>query len=172
MRQMTKVLGWLETLLLQLAVAAMIVITVIICYGIAARSFHWPGLPDDILIVRQLMVATIAASLGYASAERAHIAIDIFYNALPAGLRKACNLLAWCIGLVAFVPLTVWAWDEFASSFAGGDYMYGKLKLQEWPAEAMFFLGLLVMMLRLVALVVHDARHPGPVDGPLAGTET
>lgn len=164
MESTMKVLGWIEALLLQFAAVAMIVITGIVCYGILARSFHWPSLPDDILIVRQLMLMAIAAALGFATAERAHIAIDIFYNALSAPLRKACNLLAFAMGLVAFLPLTYWAWGEFTSAFANGDYMYGKLKLPVWPGEGMFFLGLLVMMLRIVTLLFQDAMRQGPFD--------
>lgn len=164
MDHLDKALGWVETQFLRLAVISMIVITAIICYGVIARSLHGPSFPDDILIVRQLMVVAITTALGYATAARVHIAIDLLYNALPPGLRKACNLLACAIGLLAFAPLTFWAYEEFAGSLANGDYMYGKLKLPEWPGELMFFLGLFVMLLRLLALLAMDVLRPGPVD--------
>ncbi|MGV0819105.1 TRAP transporter small permease [Martelella sp. AMO21009] len=166
-----RVLARIEALFLSLSVIAMIVITGIICYGIFARSLHLPGLPDDVLIVRQLMVATIAAALGHATATRGHIAVDLLYQHLPAPLRKGCNLLALAVGLVAFGPLCAFAFSTFREALSNGDYMYGKLKLPEWPAEFAFFLGLFAMNLRLLLLLIGDLLRSGPYDAPPGGAE-
>ncbi|WP_417725305.1 TRAP transporter small permease [Salipiger sp.] len=161
-----RLLARIEAVFLHISVAGALVIAAILCWGIAARSTPLPGLPDDILIVRQLMVGTIAVALGHATATRGHIAIDLLYRHLPAPMRKACNLLALAVGLIAFGPLCVFALEEAARSYGDGAYMYGKLKLPEWPAEAAFFLGLLVMNLRLILLFLRDARARAPFDGP------
>lgn len=52
---------------------------------------RWSGLPADIVIVWQIMVAMIAMALGYATANRSHIAIGLLYNALPAPFVKAAT---------------------------------------------------------------------------------
>lgn len=125
---------------------------------------RWSGLPADIVIVWQIMVAMIAMALGYATANRSHIAIDLLYNALPAPFRKGCNLLALLVGLVAFGPLSAFAYEEFTLALVNGDFIYGKLQLPEWPAAGAFFVGLLVMNLRLLLLFARDMMTVGPYD--------
>ena len=89
---------------------------------------------------------------------------SLLYNALPAPFRKGCNLLALLVGLVAFGPLSAFAYEEFTLALVNGDFIYGKLQLPEWPAAGAFFVGLLVMNLRLLLLFARDMMTVGPYD--------
>ena len=49
---------------------------------------RWSGLPADIVIVWQIMVAMIAMALGYATANRSHIAIGLLDDTTGLTLKS------------------------------------------------------------------------------------
>jgi len=64
-----------------------------------------------------LMVLTLVGAVS-AFAEGRHVRITLFVNALPAGGRKACDVLAWLcntamFGLLAWLGVMA-AWDDFS----------------------------------------------------------
>lgn len=153
-------LAGLERLLLGLAMAALVAIAVLVCWEIVARSLPAIAIPDGVILVQMLMVASIALALGHATGTGAHIAVDILYNLFPDRARRACDLLGLVAALVFMVPASLWIAGETVEHVASGRTLYGLLRLPEWPPYVALALGMLSMCLRLAHLLVRDLAAP------------
>ncbi len=151
-----RVLRSLETVLLVLSVISILSICGIIAVGVVTRAlFSW-SLPDAEIMVRDLMIASIILPLAYVTADRAHIAVDVFVSLMPDSWGKFFNLLGSIIGFLVLLPIAYGGWKAFQSVWLDGSYFYGEFDLPEWPGKFAFFLGYLVFVLRLATLIYYD----------------
>lgn len=151
-----RVLQILERLLLTLSAASILAICAIIFLGVFTRAvFNW-SLPDAEIIVRDLMIASIILPLAYVSAERSHIAVDVFVNQMPARARPWIDLLGTAVGFLVLLPIAYGGWKGFSTAWLDGNYYYGEFDLPEWPGKLAFFLGYAVFVLRLLSLLIAD----------------
>jgi len=159
----------IELLLVDLAVAAVLMLGLLITVTVGLRAFANSGVPDAIVLVRELMVAAILLPLAAATARRAHIAVEVFANLLPGRARDALVIFGSVFGLLALAPMMWAGWREVTGTFASGSYYFGDLNLPKWPGRAVFLLGISFCWLRLALLVVGDLRALARGD-PLAPT--
>lgn len=162
-------LAGVERLLLGLAMAALLAIAVLVCWEIVARSAPALAIPDAVILVQMLMVASIACALGFATGTGAHIAVDILYGLMGPATRRICDVMALIAALVFVVPTCLWIVDETASHIASGRTLYGLLRLPEWPPYVALALGMVSMALRLAQLLLHDlfaGRRSDPAAPP------
>jgi len=172
-------LAALERVLLGLALLAFAGIAALILTGIVARALGYAGPPDGVILVRQLILICIAASLGHVTNLRMHIAIDIFYNLFGTRLKYAANLVALVVGLLGVVPIMWWAGRDLVEAVSEHAYFTGALQVPEWPARLALLLGFVSICLRLIVLlalglVTPDADRigpPEPVDDAPEGSE-
>lgn len=147
----------LENLALSIGAAAILLMGAMITLNVGLRLFGL-ALPDSIVLVRELMVAAIVLPLAAVTAARAHIAVEVLADLMPARVSAALVLLGWVVGLVAITPL-VWAgWRELVQSWQSGAFFFGDLGWPKWPGRLVFVIGMTGFWLRLVALAVHDWR--------------
>lgn len=152
-----RILHLAETSLLWVAILSILLICALIFTGVVTRGlFSW-SLPDAEIIVRDLMIAVVFLPLAFVAAERAHIAVEVFVNFMPANWRPSLNLLASVIGLLVLLPITWGGYTSFISVWQADSYFYGEFELPEWPGKLAFFLGYLTFALRMLHLVYHDA---------------
>lgn len=152
-----RVLHLAERGLLIVAIISILAICAIIFFGVITRAvFNW-SLPDAEIIVRDLMIASIILPLAYVTAERAHIAVDVFVNLMPPAARPWCNLLGSLVGFLVLLPIAYGGWQGFHTAWNDGNYYYGEFDLPEWPGKFAFFIGYVVFVLRLLTLLVQDA---------------
>lgn len=142
-------LGWVEKALFAVAVAALGAIAVIMVTSITLRQLG-SSIPDDIIIVQQFMLLSIACALPYATGQRAHIEVDLLYKRLGDSARRMLDLVAIAAGLIAILPVALWAIGDFLAFFQSGRFYYGKLQMPEWPARLFFALGLALVAMRIV----------------------
>jgi TRAP-type C4-dicarboxylate transport system permease small subunit len=151
-------LARIERLLLDLSVAAIAGLGLLIAGNVMLRAFFNAGIPDAIVMVRELMVAAIVLPLAAATAARAHIVVEFLSKMLPARLQDWLVVAGSVAGLLALAPL-IWAgWREAASTLGSGTYFFGELNLPKWPGRVIFLLGLSFCWLRLLAMVAGDLR--------------
>jgi len=151
-----RVLHSLEKVLLTASVVSILSICAIIFVGVVTRAiFDW-SLPDAEIIVRDLMIASIILPLAYVTAERSHIAVDVFVNLLPDRFKPWVDLLGSVVGFLVLIPIAYGGWKSFWSVWVDGSYFYGEFELPEWPGKFAFFLGYIVFALRLLSLVIND----------------
>lgn len=149
-----RVLSLFERALLALAFVSLIAIAVLVILAILARSIPAFIVPDSVLIVSSLMVISISFSLAYATATRAHIAVDLFYMTMGRRLRRVCDVVAVVAGIVFTAPLTLWFIDETHEMYVEGRTVIGALRLPEWPTHFALVVGFALVALRLLQILL------------------
>ena len=149
-------MGRVEKLFLDLGALAIILFCVYICTGIILRTFFSSQVPDEVVVVGELMVAALILPLGFVAADRGFIAVELLTNRLPTSFQKWLNVLAVSVGLLATMPIAYAAFHAAEVALTSGNYFFGLLSLPEWPGRLAFFLGYLVFVLRLLDLLIHD----------------
>lgn len=151
-----RVLHLAEKALVAVSVLAILMICALIFTGVVTRAmFSW-SLPDTEIAVRELMIAAMIMPLAYVTANRGHIAVDIFVNLMPDRVKSWIDLLGSVVGLLVLLPITYGGWVGFSTAWVDGSYFYGEFELSEWPGKLAFFVGYMVFVLRLASLVVID----------------
>lgn len=153
-----RVLQRIEQLLLLIACLAILAICAIIFSGVVTRAvFNW-SLPDAEVMVRELMIAAMILPLAYVTARRTHISVDVFVSMMPDRAKPWIDVLGSVIGLLVLLPIAYGGWKAFNTAWWDGNYFYGEFDLPEWPGKFAFFLGYVVFVARLAALVFIDIK--------------
>ncbi len=146
----------IEKLLLDLAVISVIGLGGLITTTVLMRVFLNSGVPDAIVMVRELMVAAIVLPLAVTTAQRAHIAVEFVSNRLPENAQKALVVLGSVFGLLALAPLIYAGWREVVHAMTSGGFYFGELMLPKWPGRVIFLVGISFCWLRLLLMVIAD----------------
>ena len=150
------VLGRVEKLFLDFGAVAIGFFCIYICVGILLRTFFASQVPDEVVIVGELMVAALILPLGFVAADRGFIAVELLTNRMPPVVQRWLNVLAVSVGLLATIPITYAAYHAAETALTSGNYFFGLLSLPEWPGRLAFFLGYVVFVVRLLDLLIHD----------------
>ncbi len=151
-------LGKLENLFLQLSVTAIILLTLMITGNVVARALFDTGLPDSIVIVRELMVVAIVMPLAMATATRSHVVVEFLADRFPLRMRGWLIVFGSFMGVLALAPL-IWAGGrELLHTIETGEYFFGDVGLPQWPGRLAFLLGLVVCWVRLLVLMGQDIQ--------------
>lgn len=148
----------IERLLRDLAVVAIIGLGGLITASVVLRAVFNSGLPDTVVIVRELMVAAIVLPLAAATAARAHIVVEVFSKLLPARGQDWLVFFGSVFGLLALAPLIYAGWREASHNLASGAFFFGQLSLPKWPGRVIFLVGMSFCWLRLLLLAWGDLR--------------
>lgn len=151
-------LGKIEHLFLQVAVVAIILLTVMITGNVLARALFNSAVPDSIVIVKELMVLAIVMPLSMATATRSHVVVEFLADRFPTRVRGWLIVFGSAVGLFALAPLIYAGGRELIHAIKSGEYFFGDLDLPKWPGRLAFLLGLMVCWLRLAVLVAQDIR--------------
>lgn len=148
----------IERLLLDLAVFAVIGLGVLITASVLLRITVNSGIPDTIVIVRELMVAAIVLPLAVATLERAHIVVEFLSNKMPTRVQDWLIVGGSIFGLFALSPLIFAGWRETVHTIESGAFFFGQLNLPKWPGRVIFLIGISFFWLRLLLMVIGDIR--------------
>ncbi|MGD9865494.1 MAG: TRAP transporter small permease, partial [Pseudodonghicola sp.] len=99
-----------ETVLNTVSALAVAALCLLIAANVLSRSLLGVGVPDSVILVRELMVAAILCPLAAATGQRAHVAIDFIAVHFPPGLRRWIGVLAALVGLMVALPLLYAGW--------------------------------------------------------------
>src|SRR6056297_2038361 len=153
-----RILHMLETTAIGLAMLAIAVGAVLIFLSVLGRTFLGTSIPDDVILAENLMPGIVALPLAYVAARRGHIEVEVFTNFLPPRGRLALRLFGSLLGLAIFGMIAWSALNVTLSDYERGRFYEGLLRLPQWPAKALFVLGLALLSLRLALNAVQDAR--------------
>jgi TRAP-type C4-dicarboxylate transport system permease small subunit len=148
----------IERLLLDLAVFAVIGLGVLITASVLLRITVNSGIPDTIVIVRELMVVAIVLPLAVATLERAHIVVEFLSNMMPTRVQDWLMVGGSIFGLFALSPLIFAGWRETVHTIESGAFFFGQLNLPKWPGRVIFLIGISFCWLRLLLMVIGDIR--------------
>lgn len=148
----------LEKLLLDLAIFAVIGLGVLITASVLLRTTLNTGIPDTVVIVRELMVAAIVLPLAATTVARAHIVVEFLSKMLPVRVQSWLVVFGSVFGLLALAPLIYAGWREVVDTFESGAFFFGQLSLPKWPGRVIFLFGMSFCWLRLLLMAVDDVR--------------
>lgn len=149
----------IEKLLLELAVFAVILLGALITTSVILRVFFNSGVPDTIVMVRELMVAAIVLPLAAASTARAHIVVEFLTNRLPKRFQGWFVIFGTAFGVLALAPLIYASWNESVHTLQSGGFYFGELNLPKWPGRLIFLVGMSFCWLRLLLLLIEDVQR-------------
>lgn len=153
-----------EKILTALGMLAIGALCAIITVIMLSRWFFHPFLPDDVLLVKELMVAVILLPLASVTAKRMHIAVTVFTDRASNTARRNFSTFGDAVGLV-FVGLLLWAGTRsLLGAFWSGEYYDGDIYIPVWIGYSVYVLGLAAFFLRLLVSVIRpkaDHEMPG-----------
>ncbi len=153
-----RVLSWVGTaciLLMMLHVAADVVMRYL---------FNSP-LPGTLNIVsRYYMVAVVFLSLAVAERQDAHISVEILYDRLPAGARRALAPLAWLLTALTFAAIAVRSGEvAWSKTLIRASVDEGTTTIPVWQSYWLVAIGsALVAILALWRLALALLGRPDP----------
>lgn len=147
-----------ERILLYLAMISIGLLCLIVTISVISRAVYRPLIPDDVLVVRELMVAAICFPLAAVTAARSHIAVTVFTEWVPMRGRALLSVVASLFGLVFTLSLMFAAFRLFSGALASGEYYDGDIYIPTWIGYATFVLAMGIFAARLVVTCYHDIR--------------
>ncbi|MCZ7596795.1 MAG: TRAP transporter small permease [Gammaproteobacteria bacterium] len=93
-----------------LARVALAVLCAVVTVSVITRALWQNVVPDDVLLVSELMVAVILAPLALITARDEHISVSVFTRRAGAGARRLLAVLGHMAGICFFAVL---AWAYF-----------------------------------------------------------
>lgn len=159
-----------ETFLTGLAIACVVAMCLLITGGVLTRSLLGWGIPDSIVLVRELMVGAIVLPLAAVSAARSHIAVEFVFDRFDKRTQAWLVAFASLFGCLALLPILYAGWRELAHTVKIGSYFFGDLQLPKWPGRALFLLGMGTFMARMMTLAAIDVLRAMSGRGPASGS--
>ncbi len=135
---------------------ALVALGAVVTLSVASRALGNNVIPDDVLVVSELMLVVILAPLPLVTAMREHIAVTVFTERLRGAPLRALGILGHLAGLAFFGSL---AWAFFvmlAGSWETGEYYEGFLRIPHWIGHAFAAAALALVAIRLLALLIGD----------------
>lgn len=150
-------LACLENVFIMIGVVCILAMCAVIGSSVLLREFFSSGIPDEMVIVGELMVGALVLPLAFIAADRGFISVEIFTQKLGPVFQRALNVLTVIVGLIAVMPVTYAAYLSVVDTLQTGAYFFGLLELPKWPGQLMFFLGYFLFFIRLIDLAIHDS---------------
>lgn len=154
----TLMLNRIERALNTVAAVAIVLLCLLIVANVLSRQLLQSGVPDVIVLVRELMVPAILFPLASATSQRAHVAIEFLAQHFPDGLNRWIAVLAALVGLLISTALLLGGWFELWKTFKSGAHYAGDFQLPKWPSRALFVLAMAMFELRLLQTFLVDLR--------------
>lgn len=125
-------------------------------FSISLRMITGRAVPDDNIIIGDLVVAIVALAWATVTATQGNIVVEVFTNWVGDRGQAALRALGSCVGLVMILPLCWASWSMAEHSIVKMTYYDGLLHWPQWPSRSVFFIAFLMMSLRLVLLAATD----------------
>ncbi|MFA6018667.1 MAG: TRAP transporter small permease subunit [Rhodospirillales bacterium] len=159
-----RLLGRLESCLLNMSILAVLAMGAVIVGTILGRWLLGGQIPDDVLWVKDLMVAAVALPLASVAAARQNIVVEVFTNGASEKAKAVLDFLGNLLGFAMFVLLSWGSWTEFLHVWADDSYYDGDLYLMQWPGHLVCAAGFSVLTLRLAVAMFGRAVSLSPID--------
>lgn len=147
-----------ERVFLALAMIGILALCLTVTITVLSRTFYRSIIPDDVLLVREIMVATILFPLAAVSANRAHIAVTIFTNWVSDRGKVRLSVFAQIIGIVFSASLLFAGYRLFSSAWSAGEYYDGDIYIPMWIGYATFVFALAIFLARLLVHLFQDLQ--------------
>lgn len=140
----------LERFLCRLAAIAIAALCILITLTIVFRLFGFRAIPDDMLLVQELMVGVILLPLALVTALREHLAVTFFTERLGGRYHMTLDLLANVVGIFFGAALTWAGAHSLLAAFSSMEYYEGEFYIRTWVGWAVFTSGSCAFLYRLL----------------------
>lgn len=148
-----------ERILVWLAVAGLFAMAAIITINAVGRWVGHTLIPDDILLIEELMVPVLLFPIGVVTAFREHITVEIFTRKFSARGKLYLGLLSHVVGLVFGLIVCAAAIQAFLRTWETQDYYQGVLHMPMWIGHLLFVAALILFVFRLAFLLFADTNR-------------
>ena len=131
---------------------------IIITTNVISRWIGRPIVPDDILLVQELMVIVIIFPLSLVTASRLHISVDFFTEGAGEKGKTSLALLEHIIGFIFMFLLAFAAINGTSKSWSTQEYYPGVLDIPVWFGNLLFTIGIVFFLYRLIIMAIYDFR--------------
>jgi TRAP-type mannitol/chloroaromatic compound transport system permease small subunit len=140
-----------------LSTVAVTVLGTLAVTSIALRTLTGRAVPDDNIMIGDLVVAIVALSWAVVTATQGNIVVEVFTSWVAGRGQALLRILGSLVGLAMIIPLC-WASGTMAyAAIAKLTYYDGLLHWPQWPSRSIFFISFVMMALRLILLIATDA---------------
>lgn len=147
-----------EHALVAIAVVGLFAMAVLVTTNVISRWIGRALIPDDVMLVQELMVLVILLPIGAVTALRQHISVDLFTERAGPRMMRVLALLGHVAGLGFAGFLMAAAWQGFIQAWQTQDYYSGVLDIPMWIGHSGFLFGIALFFVRLVMMIVIDCR--------------
>lgn len=146
-----KITSFIERILLFFCSLAVIVSMIITTIDVVMRyGFNSPlGWSFDFVMLYMLPAAYYLA-FSYAMKTGTHLSVDFFKYTLPTTLINIAYPLILLISSFFFFYIAYLLAEEMYTSFVDGDALFGSIAWLTWPTDAIIFISVLVLSIRIV----------------------
>lgn len=148
----------IERTLDTLAALAVLSLGLLIVANVLSRQLLQVGIPDVIVIVRELMVPAILFPLASATSSRAHIAIEFIAQHFPDSLNRWIAVLAALVGLLVATVLLWAGLVELQRNWVSDARFSGDFQIPRWPSRLMFVIAFAMFEVRLLQILWVDLK--------------
>lgn len=152
-----------ERAFLVLAMIGICALCFTVTVTVISRIVYQSIIPDEVLIVREVMVITILFPLATVSANRAHISVTIFTDWLSKKGRQYLSVVAHFVGIIFSSCLLLAGFRLFSGAWESGEYYDGDIYIPMWIGYATFLLAIGILLLRLIVNLFFDFRSIRPL---------
>lgn len=138
---------------------SLVIICAYVVLGILLRNLSLGKMPDESVIVADLMLFVLTLPLASVAADRSFISVEVFTDRLgSAGLRRLARM-ALVVALVAVLPVLYSASFSLIDAIETGNYYFGLLNWPEWPGRLVFLFAYVLFAARLIHLLALSGRR-------------
>ena len=147
---------WPERIIFALAMCSIIILALIVCLTVFSRWLGHPLIPDDVLLVEELMIGVIILPLAYVTARKGHIAVTVFTRKLGSKSIQVLGILGHLVGLIFIIGIFWASWILLGDAWTSQDYYDGDINIPKWIGHGVYVVGLLTLLLRQLVLLCQD----------------
>jgi TRAP-type C4-dicarboxylate transport system permease small subunit len=105
-----------------------------------------------------LMVLIIFFALSKCQSRRANIRINILFNRFSERTRIRLNILAWVIGFITFLSITIFGLEQAFLSTLQNEVKWGVVKFPIWPGRIILAVGALMLSIQCFMDIFDEFR--------------
>lgn len=133
-------MGVADQVLVGLSALAVAAIAIYIMFAIAGSLFRFE-VPDELLIVSEMMLLVIFPPMAFLVRKDLFIRVDVLADRFSSVSRERLDYLSHAFGLLFFGLLGLGGWYAFSDSWAYGTLHMGNVELPEWIGRGVLLLG-------------------------------
>ncbi|OEY67529.1 TRAP transporter small permease subunit [Marinobacter sp. X15-166B] len=160
MNAIAKAIDTLNELFGRIIAPLIAIITLVVLYDIALRTFT--GRPSDWAfdITKMLFGAHFMLMAAYGLRHHVHVEVDVVKRLLSRKKQSILDIIGYLIFFAPFMWMLInLGWSFFMRSFSRGETTYGMVSIPVWPIKGVIFIAAVLILLQGIAIVIRAIQE-------------